>query len=117
MSGVETIHYTESVSASRFNEIADHVDRTERAVGSIATQVDEDGKALANHARRILEWELESQKLEFRIEHLEEKVNECGKFKYEAIKKMAGLQRLGACAACLAVLDLIINFLQLGGVI
>lgn len=101
----------------RVAEVADQADMADKAIGAIAAQQQEDGKSIASHGLRISQAELEIQKMSFRIEQAESRVEGYEKFKRDAYDKMGGLQRLGAAAACLAMLDLIINFLQIGGVV
>lgn len=101
----------------RIAQIAGQQEKDEKALGSMATQLEDDGRALASHAKRILTIELDMQKQDYRMTKVEEKVNVCGKFKKTTEAKMAGLQRLAASAAVLAMLDLVINLLQICGVV
>lgn len=101
----------------RIAQIADQQEKDEKALGSMATQLEDDGKTLASHAKRILTIELDMQKQDYRMTQIEEKVKVCDQFKKATEAKTAGLQRLAASAAVLAMLDLVINLLQICGVV
>ena len=102
---------------SRLLEIADDTERLKKAVGAVREHQDSEDAFLNEYRVKTDRCELAIDKVDFRVGKLEEQVRVCGSFKHSTEVKLGGLQRLGAVAACLAMLDLVINFLQIGGIV